>query len=45
LRVRGRVVFGGVQIETRLPGEDLRRHHHHHERHALREERRALRKR
>ena len=44
LRVRGRVVFGGVQIQTRLPGEGLRRHHHHQERHALREERRALRR-
>jgi len=31
LRVRGRVVFGGVQIETRLPGENLHWHHHHHE--------------
>ena len=49
LRVRGRVVFGGVQIETRLPGEALHRHHHRHEhreeRHALRAERRALKRR
>ena len=45
LRVRGRVVFGDVQIETRLPGEDLHRYHHHHqEHHAMREERRALKK-
>jgi hypothetical protein len=44
LRVRGCVVFGGVQIETRLPGEKLHWHHHHEERHALREERRALRR-
>ncbi len=44
LRVRGRVLFGGVQIETRLPGEKLHWHHHHQERHALREERRALRR-
>jgi len=48
LRVRGQVVFGGVQIETRLPGEALHRHHHRHdhreERHALRAERRALKK-
>jgi hypothetical protein len=43
LRVRGRVVFGGVQIETRLPGEALPWHHRHKERHALRAERRALR--
>ena len=44
LRVRGRVLFGGVQIETRLPGEKLHWHHHHQARHALREERRALRR-
>lgn len=44
LRVRGRVVCGGVQIQTRLPGEKLSWHHHHEERHALREERHALRK-
>jgi len=44
LRVRGRVVFGGVQIETRLPGEKLPWHHRHQERHALRQERRALRR-
>ena len=43
LRVRGRVVFGGVQIETRLPGEDVHWHHHHQEHHSHREERRALR--
>jgi len=43
LRVRGRVVFGGVQIETRLPGEDVHWHHHHQDRHAHRDERRALR--
>jgi len=30
LRVRGRVLFGGVQIETLLPGEKLHGHHHHH---------------
>jgi hypothetical protein len=49
LRVRGRVLFGGVRIETRLPGEQLHWHHHRHEhreeRHALRAERRALRRR
>ena len=45
LRVRGRVVFGGVQIETRLPGENAHWHHHREERHALRQERRALRSR
>jgi hypothetical protein len=49
LRVRGRVLFGGVQIETRLPGEQLHWHHHRHEhreeRHALRAERRALKRR
>lgn len=48
LRIRGRVVFGGVQVETRLPGEELGGHHHHHrhreDRHALREERRALKR-
>jgi len=48
LRVRGQVVFGGVQIETRLPGEALHRHQHRHEhreeRHALRAERRALKR-
>ena len=43
LRVRGRVVFGGVQIETRLPGEDVRWHHHHQRHISHREERRALR--
>jgi hypothetical protein len=43
LRVRGRVVFGGVQIETRLPGENAHWHHHREERHALRAERRARR--
>ncbi|MGB8294359.1 MAG: LiaF domain-containing protein [Polyangia bacterium] len=43
LRVRGRVVFGGVQIETHLPGEDVHWHHHHS--HAHRGERRALRNR
>jgi hypothetical protein len=45
LRVRGQVVFGGVQIETRLPGEGLGGHHHRHreERLALHEARRALR--
>jgi hypothetical protein len=49
LRVRGQVLFGGVQIETRLPGEQLHWHHHRHEhreeRHALRAERRALKRR
>jgi hypothetical protein len=44
LRVRGRVVFGGVQIETRLPGETLHWHHRREERHALRAKRRALRR-
>jgi hypothetical protein len=46
LRVRGRVVFGGVQVETRLPGERLGGHHHHRreDRHTLREERRALKR-
>jgi hypothetical protein len=48
LRVRGQVVFGGVQIETRLPGEKLHGRHHRHEhreeRHALRAERRALKR-
>ena len=43
LRVRGRVVFGGVQIETRLPGEALHGRHRREERHALRAKRRALR--
>ena len=43
LRVRGRVVFGGVQIETRLPGEELHGHHHREDHHAHRDERRALR--
>jgi hypothetical protein len=43
LRVRGRVVFGGVQIETRLPGEDVHWHHHHQRHISHREERRALR--
>jgi hypothetical protein len=42
LRVRGRALFGGVQIETRLPGEDLHWHHHHGERHALGGEGHAL---
>jgi len=32
-----------VQIETRLPGEDVHWHHHHQELHSHREERRALR--
>jgi hypothetical protein len=36
LRVRGRVLFAGVQIETRLPGEKLRWHRHREERRALR---------
>ncbi len=44
LRVRGRVLFGGVQIDTRLPGEALHWHHRHEERHALRAERRAMRR-
>jgi hypothetical protein len=44
LRVRGRVLFGGVQIDTRQPGETLRWHHRHEERHALRAERRAMRR-
>jgi hypothetical protein len=43
LRVRGRVVFGGVQIETHLPGEDVHWHHHHQRHISHREERRALR--
>jgi hypothetical protein len=32
LRVRGLAVFGGVEVETRLPGEseaDAHRHRHH----------------
>jgi hypothetical protein len=37
LRVRGRVVFGGVQIETRLPGEKLHGPHHHEGHHSHRE--------
>jgi hypothetical protein len=45
LRVRGRVVFGGVQIETRLPGEELHWHHRHQRHISHREERRALRNR
>jgi hypothetical protein len=44
LRVRGRVLFGGVQIETRLPGEKLHWHHHHEEHHALHEQKRALKR-
>ena len=46
LRVRGRVVFGGVQVETRLPGEQLGAYQHYRreDRHALREERRALKR-
>jgi hypothetical protein len=47
LRVRGRVVFGDVQVETRLPGEQLGgyQHHRREDRHAPREERRALKRR
>lgn len=46
LRITGLAVLGGLNIETRLPGEDTSLSHHHrdhHERRQLRHERRQLR--